>query len=192
LPSCTWPAPIATPLGELLGQARRRLDAGQPEAAYRLLEPRTALYAGSVDFDYLLGLAALDAGRPGEAVLALERVLAAEPGHRPARAEIGRAYLQLRELESARRELETVARSELPPQVRATDYRGLRTETLPADGRFVWLDDAPEQGELAMLRGRGWLDRWLFVDTREEPDDLLRAQRVLSQRLGGKAQGHGA
>ena len=48
----------------------------------------------------------------------------------------------------------------LAPQVRATDYRGLRTEALPADGRFVWLDDAPEQGELAMLRGRGWLDRW--------------------------------
>ena len=79
----------------------------------------------------------------------------------------------------------------LAPQVRATDYRGLRTEALPADGRFVWLDDAPEQGELAMLRGRGWLDRWLFVDTREEPEDLLRAQRVLQQRLGGKAQGQG-
>lgn len=76
----------------------------------------------------------------------------------------------------------------LAPQVRATDYRGLRTEALPACGRFVWLDDAPEQGELAMLRGRGWLDRWLFVDTREEPEDLLRAQRVLQQRLGGKAQ----
>ncbi|MCU0862326.1 MAG: hypothetical protein MUC36_00920 [Planctomycetes bacterium] len=79
----------------------------------------------------------------------------------------------------------------LAPQVRATDYRGLRTEALPADGRFVWLDDAPEQGELAMLRGRGWLDRWLFVDTREEPEDLLRARQVLAQRLGGKAQSHG-
>ena len=79
----------------------------------------------------------------------------------------------------------------LAPQVRATDYRGLRTEALPADGRFVWLDDAPEQGELAMLRGRGWLDRWLFVDTREEPEDLLRAQQALTKRLGGKAQSHG-
>ena len=79
----------------------------------------------------------------------------------------------------------------LAPQVRATDYRGLRTEALPVDGRFVWLDDAPEQGELAMLRGRGWLDRWLFVDTREEPEDLLRAQQALTKRLGGKAQSHG-
>jgi tetratricopeptide (TPR) repeat protein len=129
------PAPIASPLGDLLGQARRRLDAGQPEAAYRLLEPRSALYAGSVDFDYLLGLAALDSGRPGEAVLALERVLAAEPGNLPARAEIGRAYLELRELESARRELETVARSELPPQVRDTVRRYLDTVARLGEGR---------------------------------------------------------
>lgn len=79
----------------------------------------------------------------------------------------------------------------LAPQVRATDYRALRTEALPADGRFVWLDDAPEQGELAMLRSRGWLDRWLFVDTREEPEDLLRAQQALTKRLGGRAQSQG-
>lgn len=80
----------------------------------------------------------------------------------------------------------------LAARVRATDYRGLRTEALPADGRFVWLDDAPEQGELAMLRARGWLDRWLFVDTREEPDDLQRAMRVLAARLGGAGAGQQA
>ena len=57
---------------------------------------------------------------------------------------------------------------------------------------FVWLDDAPEPGELAMLRARGWLDRWLFVDTREEPDDLLRARQVLAKRLGAKAASNGA
>lgn len=79
----------------------------------------------------------------------------------------------------------------LASRVRATDYRGLRSEALPADGRFVWLDDAPEQGELAMLRARGWLDRWLFVDTREEPDDLRRAMQVLAKRLGDKTASHG-
>jgi hypothetical protein len=80
----------------------------------------------------------------------------------------------------------------LAARVRAADYRALRTEALPADGQFVWLDDAPEPGELAMLRARGWLDRWLFVDTREEPDDLLRAQQVLAKRLGAKAASGGA
>lgn len=79
---------------------------------------------------------------------------------------------------SERERLLTLAGKVLP-----TNYRGLRTEALPADGRWLWLDDAPEPGELAMLRGRGWLDRWLFVDTREEPEDLLRAQRLLTTRL---------
>ncbi len=124
-----------TPLGRLLAEARRLLDARQPEAAFGLLEPQSPLYAGSVDFDYLLGLAALDAGRPGQAVLALERVLAAEPGNLPARAEIGRAFLQLRELEAARSELETVARSELPPQVRDTVQRYLDTVARLGEGR---------------------------------------------------------
>ncbi len=76
----------------------------------------------------------------------------------------------------------------LAARVGPSDWRGLRTEALPADGRFVWLDDAPEQGELAMLRGRGWLDRWLFVDTREEPEDLRRAQRELSRRFARAAE----
>ena len=72
----------------------------------------------------------------------------------------------------------------LAAKVRAAEWRALRTVALPADGAFVWLDDAPEPGELAMLKGRGWLDRWLWVDTRESPDDLRRAQQVLAKRLG--------
>lgn len=80
----------------------------------------------------------------------------------------------------------------LAARVRGAEWRALRTEALPADGRFVWLDDAPEQGEIAMLRARGWLDRWLFVDTREEPDDLRRAQQVLATRLGAKLANGGA
>jgi len=71
----------------------------------------------------------------------------------------------------------------LAPRVRMANWRTLRTEALHADGRFVWLDDAPSPEELASLRQRNWLDRWLWVDTREEPEDLLRAQRVLATRL---------
>ncbi|MBL8755157.1 MAG: hypothetical protein JNK15_17770 [Planctomycetes bacterium] len=75
----------------------------------------------------------------------------------------------------------------LASKVRAADWRGLRTDALPADGNFVWLDDGPEPGELAVLKGRGWLDRWVWIDTRESPDDLVRAQQVLGKRLGGVA-----
>lgn len=73
----------------------------------------------------------------------------------------------------------------LAARVAPTDYRELRTEALPAGGEaFVWIDDAPSEAELAALRARRQFDRWLWIDTREEPEDLLRAQRWLAQKLG--------
>jgi hypothetical protein len=69
-------------------------------------------------------------------------------------------------------------------KVRPSRFAALRTEALPADGRFAWFDDGPSPDELAALRQRGWLDRWQWVDTREEPEDLLRAQKWLAARVG--------
>lgn len=71
----------------------------------------------------------------------------------------------------------------LAARVRPVAFAACRTEALPADGRFVWLDDGPSASELQVLRQRGWLDRWLWVDTREEPEDLLRARDWLAKRL---------
>ncbi len=105
------PAPTAAPaagsfsaLPALLEQARALL-AQNPQAAYALLEPHTWDYAGSRDFDYLLGVAALDSKRPAEAVTALERVLIQYPDDIPARTEIVRAYLALKEHQTAEQAL---------------------------------------------------------------------------------------
>ncbi|MDO4637156.1 MAG: surface lipoprotein assembly modifier [Lautropia sp.] len=87
-------------LPALLRQARLHLN-HQPEAAWQLLEPYTWHYAGSRDFDYLLGLAALDSHHPSQAVMALERVLANYPDDVGARTELVRAYLALGEQSSA-------------------------------------------------------------------------------------------
>jgi len=100
-----------------LEQAMSLLQAGQADAAYELLAADEAAEAGNPAFDYLLGLAALDSGRPGRAVFALERVLATDPSHARARAEIARAYFQLGELETARGEFEAVKQQGVPPQV---------------------------------------------------------------------------
>ncbi len=136
-------------LAALLAEARVALDAGRPDEAFRMLDAQAARYAGAPGFDYLLGLAALDSGRPGIAVLALERVLAADPTDLPARAEIGRAHLLLRELDAARRELETVARGELPPAVRDTVRRYLDTVERLGDGRSArWI--------VLLEAGAGW------------------------------------
>jgi hypothetical protein len=68
--------------------------------------------------------------------------------------------------------------------IRPTRFDVMKTEALAGD--FVWLDDAPLGCELAWLRDRGLLDRWIDVDTRRRPDDLLRAMEVLTRRLAGR------
>jgi hypothetical protein len=106
-------------LAGTLDDAKARLGAGDAPAAYTLLKPEERVQAGDPDYDYTLGVAALDAGRPTEAVTALERVLAVQPDHLQARAELGRAYIALNEPEAARRELSTVQQQEsVPPEVR--------------------------------------------------------------------------
>jgi len=39
------------------------------------------------------------------------------------------------------------------------------------------------QCELDWLSARGWLDRWIQVDTRRRPADLRRAQKILVKIL---------
>jgi len=99
---------------------RARLQAGDAAGAYTALKSEERARAGNPDFDYALGLAAIDAGHPAEAVAAFERVLAVKPDHLQARAELGRAYIALNEPEAARREFKTVRDQDVPPAVRET------------------------------------------------------------------------
>lgn len=108
-----------SPLALLLSSARKLIEIRQYDLAYQALNERVDLYAGDVEFDYLLGVAALEHDRPGEAVLALERVLINQPNNLQARAEIARAYLMVKEQDSARREFEAVASQEIPEPVKA-------------------------------------------------------------------------
>lgn len=105
--------------------ARALLDKGNAKAAYALLEPLEPQRAGDPEFDFLLGLAALETGRNTNAVFALERVLAVDPNHVRARAEIARAYAVLGETKTARQEFDVVKRQGVPPEVAATIDRVL-------------------------------------------------------------------
>lgn len=112
---------LSLPAGTLAGlivENRERLRRGEAEAAYAALSARLGLYAGDPEFDYLLGIAALDSGHPGDALLAFERVLLVEPDHLQARAELGRAYLAAGEHENARDAFRDVASREIPPEAR--------------------------------------------------------------------------
>lgn len=102
---------------DLLLAAKQQLDNGNPQAAYNLLVPLQSERAGDPEYDFLLGSAALGIGKNTEAVFALERVLAVLPNSAPARALIARAYFNLKETESARREFENVKKQDVPPEV---------------------------------------------------------------------------
>jgi tetratricopeptide (TPR) repeat protein len=106
-------------------RAKALLQRQDAAGAYKLLLPLEPQRAGDPEYDYLLGIAALDAGDPERAIFALERVLAVQPDNLQARAEIARAYLATGEREAAKRELEAVRARQVPPQVRETIERFL-------------------------------------------------------------------
>ncbi|MDP2241835.1 MAG: tetratricopeptide repeat protein [Burkholderiales bacterium] len=107
-------------------KAEALLKAGNPAAAYTLLEPLDEKYAGDARFDYLLGIAALDSGKADKATLAFERVLAVNPNFAGARLDMARAYFHLGDLARAKTEFETVLQQNPPPAARQTVERYLK------------------------------------------------------------------
>lgn len=90
------------------------LRAGKAKESYSLLAPHEYEMAGNIEYDYLLGVAALDSGNPAMATLALERVLSVSPDHAGARLDLARAYFALGDIERAKTEF-TTAQSQNPP-----------------------------------------------------------------------------
>jgi tetratricopeptide (TPR) repeat protein len=105
---------------KLLEAADKLIKSGRAADAYALLEPEQSKRAGDPDYDYLLGIAALDSGKPTQAIFALERVLAVQPKHLQARAEIARAYFASGEKAAAKKEFESVQSQNPPKEVNAT------------------------------------------------------------------------
>jgi len=103
-----------------LARAKTLIESKQPQAAFDLLDPLESARAGEPDFDYLLGVAAIDSGKLTRGVFALERVLAVNPNHPQARAEIARAYFLMGENRAARAEFEAVRATQPPAAVLAT------------------------------------------------------------------------
>lgn len=77
-------------------------------AAYQLLEPLEADRAGDVEYDYLFGVAGVESGNLTRGAFALERVLAINPNHKDARAEMAKAHYLLGEKDAAKAEFNNV------------------------------------------------------------------------------------
>ena len=112
------PPQVAVDLGPVMAKARQLLNDGQPLAAYDTLAQLEFEGSGNVEFDYLLGVAALDAGKPDRATLALERVLAVDPNFAGARIDMGRAYTMLGNTIQAKEEFNTVLKLNPPDNAR--------------------------------------------------------------------------
>ena len=101
-----------------LVRARAMILEGRGAEAWVLLEPYEFEHAGREEYDYLLGVAAIEAGQPDRATLALERVLAVNPNHAAARLDMGRAYFALGDYDRARVELKDLLAHDPPPAAR--------------------------------------------------------------------------
>lgn len=125
-----------------LTEVEQLIKSGRAASAYEQLAPLEFKRAGEADFDYLLGVAALEAGHPARATLAFERVLAVDALHAAARLDIGRAYFALGDFERARSEFIAARRLD-PPQaavatidryLAALDERGRKKTAMRASG----------------------------------------------------------
>ena len=95
-------------LRRLVYNADLMIKSKKPAEAYALLEPHEGTYSGEIPFDYLLGMAALDSGKPDRATIAFERVLAVNPKFSGARLDLARAYFAMGSDDLAKKEFTTV------------------------------------------------------------------------------------
>lgn len=90
------------------------------KAAYLLLEPLESKYAGDINYDYLLGIAAVESNNVTRGAFALERVLALDPSHKDARAEMAKAHYMLGETDASKAEFNNVLKQNPDAETKKT------------------------------------------------------------------------
>lgn len=100
---------------QAIERARYLIAGGNAKQAYAELAPLQDKLAGMPEFDYLLGVSALDSGRNDEAIIAFERVLALIPNHAGAQMDLARAYYAAGSLDLAEAAFGKLRTSNPPP-----------------------------------------------------------------------------
>jgi len=103
-----------------LSKAQDLIQARKFKEAYKLLQPLEFEQAGNLQYDYLLGVSAANAGKPDRATIALERVVATNPGYGDARQWLGIAYFQSGDMQRSKKEFNTLLAQRPSAQVKAT------------------------------------------------------------------------
>ncbi len=127
-----WPA-LVLAQDSALSEAESLIRKGDFNAAYLLLEPLENMHAGEVEYDYLLGVAAVESGNVTRGAFALERVLAVSPGHKDARAEMAKAHFLLGERDASKSEFQNVLQQN-PDEATSRTIHKLLTEIQKIEG----------------------------------------------------------
>lgn len=130
--------------------------------AYALLEPYESTYSGEISFNYLLGMAALDSGKPDRAIIAFERVLAANPNFPGARLDLARAYFAMGSDNLAKKEFTTVL-SQNPPE-----------QTAAVIKKYIELIDERQQAKIQKVTA--------YLETNVGYDDNVTASTTTYER----------
>lgn len=145
-------------------RAEQLMKEGKAAEAFALLDPLEDKLAGDVEYDYQLGISALDSGKADRATIAFERVLAVNPNFAGARLDLARAYFQLGDLQRAKTEFETVL-SQDPPEgarqvvvkyldtiatVEAAKRRQVRTYLEATVGRDTNVNNSTSQSQIGV------------------------------------------
>lgn len=109
----------------LIRNAQQLLAAGNAKQAYMQLIDAQDRLSDNVEYNYLLGLAALDSGKIDEAIIALERVLAANPKNAGAKLDLARAYFVVGSLDLAEVSFRELSVSNPPAETRVVIDRYL-------------------------------------------------------------------
>lgn len=115
----------AGPELDVLRRAQQLLANGNSKQAYMDLIAAQDQLADNVEFNYLLGVAALDSGKVDEAIISFERVLAANPNNAGAKLDLARAYFAVGSFDLAESSFRELAASNPPAETRASIDRYL-------------------------------------------------------------------
>ncbi len=120
------PSAIAAGDPRILAEGQKLLADGNPRQAYAVLVREQNQFADNREYDYLLGVAALDSGKIDDAIIAFERVLAATPNNAGALMDLGRAYFLAGSMDLAEATFLQLKQSNPPPAAQASIERHLQ------------------------------------------------------------------
>jgi hypothetical protein len=70
---------------------------------------------------------------------------------------------------------------DLAKAIKATKWETLKTDAIDFSSDFYWIDDEPLSIEIDILKKNNSYNKWLYINTWDEPDGLYRGMIMLEE-----------